>query len=336
MRRALLVTLALATGCSQSSKPERRRRPGSAQGGLLGRDAAGELDGGRPRRARHRDSRRRAPAGRPRLIAATVYKLPNIESRKLGYIRLGGKVARDEKPVEGKGCSGDWYRIYPMGFVCTEQVTTDLDKPIVRAASQRPALDRALPYQYGFVRATAPQYLRIPTKAEQIKSEFQLEEHLKTFTEKAAEWQAVVLGANDVPLDDRGLPSPKLKHPEGFRPSTERTLNELFRRRSERVEDPLVASRRPRHPQRLRLRGARVRRVRRPRAAQDRPVLRRRVHHRGRRHAEALRSHRRHAPRADDEGEAGHRQPLSRRARVRAHALSVRVRGSRARARRTS
>lgn len=175
----------------------------------------------------------KAPADAPRLastvIAATVYKLPDERSRRLGYIRLGGAVARDPDPVAGKGCKkGDWYRIYPLGFVCTQDATTDLEHPLVRAAAIRPDLERPLPYRYGFVRATAPQYLRIPSKQEQIKSEFGLLEHIDWFNEHKEEVQVVELGANDVPLDERGVAVPLLAHPAGFRDAKQLSRAELF------------------------------------------------------------------------------------------------------------
>lgn len=161
-------------------------------------------------------------------IAATVYKLPDTAARKLGYIRLGGTVERDPEPSAGKGCRAEWYRVYPMGYVCTDEATTDLQAPLVRAASRRPELDKPLPYRYGFVRATSPQYLRVPSRAEQTKSEFKLDEHLAWFAEHQREVQAVVLGANDVPLDARGFPRLGRKPPPGFRPSTALGENELF------------------------------------------------------------------------------------------------------------
>lgn len=174
----------------------------------------------------------KAPDASPKLgaivVAANIYKLPNTESRRLGYIRLGGVVPRDPEPVRGSGCKGDWYRIYPMGFVCSTDVTIDLDDPILRASARRPDTSKPLPYPYGFVRATAPQYLRIPPKKIQLQSEFKLEEHLDWYAKNAPEVQKVILGANDVPLDARGIARPGLKHPEGFRLSTEMTRNELF------------------------------------------------------------------------------------------------------------
>lgn len=172
------------------------------------------------------------PADSPGLaatvIAATIYLEPDVSSRRLGYVRLGSVIQRDRQPVTGKGCKNAWYRVYPTGFLCTDEATIDLEDPVVRAANRPPDLNRPLPYRYGFVRATSPQYLRIPTKKEQIDSEFKLEEHLATFARERAEWQRVQLGANDVALDARGLAAPGAQHSAGFRPSTEVSEIELF------------------------------------------------------------------------------------------------------------
>lgn len=174
----------------------------------------------------------RAPSSSPKLaattIATTVYKLPNRDARRLGYIRLGGIVPRDPSPVPGKGCKKEWYKVYPMGFVCTEDASIKLDDALVRATQNRPNLNEPLPYQYGFVRATAPQYLRVPSKQQQLKSEFKLEEHLEWFAEHQDEVQTVIRGANDVLLDDRGIAIPGLKRPKNMKLSTELSNNELF------------------------------------------------------------------------------------------------------------
>lgn len=181
----------------------------------------------------HQELDTEAPEGAPLLgsivVAATVYKLPNDASRRLGYVRLGGKVPRDPQPVPGRGCTkGEWYRVYPLGFMCTEDATIDMHHPVLRASSVRPELDRPLPYRYGFVRATAPQYLRIPTKAEQVKSEFGLLDHIEWFKEHKDEVQVVELGSNDVALDSRGVAAPQLAHASGFRNSKELSRAELF------------------------------------------------------------------------------------------------------------
>lgn len=182
-----------------------------------------------------------APSDSPKIaatvIATTVYKLPDTASRRLGYLRLGGIVDRDAEPTRGKGCKGQWFHIFPMGYVCSDEATTDLATPLVRAASRRPEIDKAMPYRYGFVRATSPQYLRIPTHQEQLKSEFKLDEHLAWFEQNRKQVQQVVLGANDVPLDARGLALPGLAPQPGFKASPELSEIELFG--GQTASDPL-------------------------------------------------------------------------------------------------
>ncbi len=237
--RAALITAvcAVATTAGCSKKPEGEAAPSASA-------SAGQASAVAPPTANaplrqlstlevdHEELDTSAPEGAPKLaattIASTVYKLPNVGSRRVGYIRLGGTVARDPEPVRGQGCKGKWYRVYPFGFVCTDEATIDLDDPLVRASSRRPDLSKPLPYPYGFVRATSPQYLRVPTKKVQLESEFQLEEHMKWYADNSAEVQKVILGANDVPLDARGVATPGLKAAAGFRPATELSIDELF------------------------------------------------------------------------------------------------------------
>jgi hypothetical protein len=222
--------LLLAIGCKRTSSATAPSPSASAAAATVPAALAvdhGELDTPAPK-----DS----PQVGSLVIAATVYKLPDTGSRKLGYIRLGGTVARDVEPVRGRGCKGQWYRVYPMGHVCTDEVSIDLSHPLLRAAARRPDLSRPLPYKYGFVRATAPQYLRVPSRSEQEKSEFKLAEHLEWFQQNHAEVQKVTLGANDVPLDQRGAALPGGKLPPGFKTSLEQSENELFGGQS--ADDP--------------------------------------------------------------------------------------------------
>lgn len=216
-----MALVALAAGCRKKATAEASPRA-SASAAVARPELVvdhGELDTKAP------DDAAKLSAT---VIAATVYKLPDTASRRLGYIRLGGLVKRDKEPVPGKGCKGDFYHVYPMGYVCTDEATTDLESKLVRAASRRPDLSKPLPYKYGFVRATAPQYLRIPTRAEQQKAEFKLDEHIAWFREHRAEVQTVIPGANDQLLDERGYALPGRRPPPGFRVSTELSENELL------------------------------------------------------------------------------------------------------------
>jgi len=211
---------------------------GQKHGDKSGTGASVEPDGGQAPvpassvQVDHGELDTKAPDGSARLaaiaIASTIYKSPNTGARKLGYVRLGGMVRRDPDPEKGSGCKGDFYRVYPAGYACTDEFTTDLELPLVRAAARRADLRRPLPYRYGFVRATAPQYLRIPTRVEQERSEFQLAEHLAWYREHEKEVQAAVLGANDVPLDRRGIAIPGGKPTSDLKLSTAMSLDELF------------------------------------------------------------------------------------------------------------
>jgi lipoprotein-anchoring transpeptidase ErfK/SrfK len=145
-------------------------------------------------------------------FVATVYKEPRDTAKKLGYLRVGTRVVRSAEPAGKSGCSGGWYEIQPRGFVCAgEDATTDMDHPILKAAAHTANLKTALPFHYAFVRAVLPLYIRVPTSADQFKSEMDLQKHLDWFKDNHDEVSKVILGANDVPIDDRGVPIPDKK-----------------------------------------------------------------------------------------------------------------------------
>ncbi len=134
-------------------------------------------------------------------LQTSVFEKPTTASSKIGYLRMGAIVPRKGGPIANGECPapGGFVHIEPAGYVCVgKSATLDLETPLVRASSVRPDLRKPLPYAYGFVRAVAPQYLRVPTKDMQLKSEMSLKEHLAKFEKKREELNAVVLGANDV------------------------------------------------------------------------------------------------------------------------------------------
>ena len=120
----------------------------------------------------------------PRLASkaqmAWVHTEPRPGSPKLGYLRAGAIVERDEKPSSEEGCSHGWYGIRPRGFVCVgDTATIDLDDEIAKAATHRPDLNAPLPYAYGVARNTlSPFYARIPTHEESARLEADYEDHL--------------------------------------------------------------------------------------------------------------------------------------------------------------
>ncbi|MBX3188765.1 MAG: L,D-transpeptidase [Labilithrix sp.] len=134
-------------------------------------------------------------------MQTNIYSKPSDTARKIGYLRLGAIVPRSEKAFGSEGCTGgSWYGVAPRGFVCTgKNATLEIDSALVRAASVRPDASRPLPYAYGFIRAVAPLYLRLPSKEESLASEFKLGEHLAWWERKGHETnRAEHIGANDL------------------------------------------------------------------------------------------------------------------------------------------
>lgn len=141
----------------------------------------------------------------PTALMVAVQESPVPTSPRIGYLRLGEKVARSEQPVSTTGCPGGWYAIRPVGFVCQDKNSTvKMDHPLVRAFGHGPDRSKPLPYSYGFLRAVAPNYLKVPTEDEQFKSEMRLDRHLRNHKRFTESWDAMNPGANDVPLSESG------------------------------------------------------------------------------------------------------------------------------------
>jgi lipoprotein-anchoring transpeptidase ErfK/SrfK len=135
-----------------------------------------------------------------------VLEKPEPSSPVIGTLRIGARVARSAQTVGREGCPGGYYAIRPLGFVCAgDEATVNLDHPLARAIQTEPNLAWPMPYRYGFVRAVAPNYLRVPTKAEQFQYEMRLDRHLRSWQKLGASWDDLDVGANDVPLDAIGL-----------------------------------------------------------------------------------------------------------------------------------
>jgi lipoprotein-anchoring transpeptidase ErfK/SrfK len=164
------------------------------------------------------------PADGPRLapiaMRVKVHAGPSPSAPIVGFLRIGARVARSLEPVGREGCPDGWYAIRPLGFVCSgDEATVNLEHPLARAMTVEPNLEWPLPYRYGFVRAIAPNYLRVPTKEEQFKYEMRLERHLRNWKKFQEQWDQIDVGSNDVPLDGQGLgqgPIPDHAQPLGL------------------------------------------------------------------------------------------------------------------------
>jgi hypothetical protein len=147
-----------------------------------------------------------APKLAPVAMLVPVFPKPDKKAEPIGYLRAGARVARSAEPVSQRDCADGWYAIRPVGFVCVgSDATTKLDHPIARALTVEPNRKKPMPYKYGFVRAIAPNYLRVPTSAEQFQYEMRLERHLRNWRKLHEKWDVLTVGANDVPLDEHGF-----------------------------------------------------------------------------------------------------------------------------------
>lgn len=173
------------------------------------------------------------PTSGPRLgvtaMQVWIHQAASASSARIGYLRVGAIVSRSDKAAGTDGCPGGWYGVQPRGFVCVgDEATLDLTSPIVRAASSRPDLSKPMPYPYGFVRAVAPLYLKVPNKDEQTASEFALDRHLAWWAKDGATANVVTPGANDVALDASGFALDGAPLPPGQKRSTDLTQGQLF------------------------------------------------------------------------------------------------------------
>ncbi|MDC0747003.1 L,D-transpeptidase [Polyangium mundeleinium] len=127
-----------------------------------------------------------------------IYAEPRWRSRRIGYLRAGAIVTRDEKPKSRANCEGGWYHIKPRGYVCVgTNATLDIHHPVVEAAATRPSRE-GLPYTYVMSRNPSPHlYARLPTDAELRVVEPDLASHLRKVTQTALDPQFVPLPPPD-------------------------------------------------------------------------------------------------------------------------------------------
>ncbi len=142
----------------------------------------------------------------PVAMAVPVRAKPAQDGEVIGVLRAGARVARSAAAVTLRDCPGGWYEVRPVGFVCAgNDATLKADHPVARAIDVEPDRSKPLPYAYAFLRAVAPNYMRVPSKEEQFRYEMRLERHLKSWQKLHAQWDTYGVGANDVPLDASGL-----------------------------------------------------------------------------------------------------------------------------------
>lgn len=110
--------------------------------------------------------------------AAGVYSDMSFDrSKKVGFIRSGGRTPVEPGKVEKKNCSGGWYQVHGGGYVCGNYGTTNLSHPDVKFATSQPNLKEVLPYPYARnAKNGTPLYKTVPSREQMEKYEPYLKE----------------------------------------------------------------------------------------------------------------------------------------------------------------
>ncbi len=147
------------------------------------------------------------PADGPKIWAVRagtpIVSRPTEGARPIGELGAGASVARSKEPVSTSGCEGGWYAVRPRGFICAGGAAV-LDVTKVRGQPGPPDLSKPLPYRYARARGeNIPLYARTPSAAEQLAAEPDLAKVLR----KGPDLDPLGSGPNDVPLDERFVPT---------------------------------------------------------------------------------------------------------------------------------
>jgi lipoprotein-anchoring transpeptidase ErfK/SrfK len=113
--------------------------------------------------------------------AAAVYSEPRFErTKKVGYIRNGGKVGVRADPTRTDDCTSGWYQLVSGGFICGNVGTTNLMHPEVKFATKQPDLSEVLPYVYARnAKNGTPLYKSVPSREQMNEYEPYLREQSK-------------------------------------------------------------------------------------------------------------------------------------------------------------
>jgi hypothetical protein len=176
------LALSVAIGCEKSAPAERsehdQREPPRAGTPVVPRELMPP-----PRAAPPAGQAAAAPSGPApphagpwfavTSTAAGVYSEPSFDrTKKIGYIRSGGRVPVEGEPVSKQNCSSGWYRVLSGGFVCGNLGTTDLSHPDVRFATAAPNTKEILPYPYARnAKNGTPLYKTVPSREQMERYE---------------------------------------------------------------------------------------------------------------------------------------------------------------------
>jgi hypothetical protein len=127
----------------------------------------------------------------------------DADASQLGTLALGGSVLARGEPRVTEDCPGGWQGVEPAGFVCLGEGAS-LEPPPHHAVMPRPPVSAPLPHRYARVRRGGTvAYATAPGLLAQRLHEPRLEKRRRHPRKE----RRLGAAANDVPLDDAGLPT---------------------------------------------------------------------------------------------------------------------------------
>ncbi len=105
--------------------------------------------------------------------AAGVYSEMSFErSKKLGYLRSGGRAPIEPDRLTQKNCTAGWYKLRSGGYICANYGTTNLNNAEVKFATTQPNVDEVLPYPYARnAKNGTPLYHTVPSREQMERYE---------------------------------------------------------------------------------------------------------------------------------------------------------------------
>lgn len=103
-----------------------------------------------------------------------IHSKPDVESSKLGFLRVGTRMKVTAK-IAKPDCPKGWYELEGGGFACASKgLVVDTKDPYLGYQPAKARTEQALPYEWAYVRRwNAPMWWRVPTLEEVAEAEKQ-------------------------------------------------------------------------------------------------------------------------------------------------------------------
>ncbi|MSP25462.1 MAG: L,D-transpeptidase [Myxococcales bacterium] len=79
-----------------------------------------------------------------------IYPTARLSKNRLGYLRRGGKVPAQDKPIRTTACPQGFYPLVDGGYVCSKYAALELNDAPALSGIRAPDLEGALPYRYAY------------------------------------------------------------------------------------------------------------------------------------------------------------------------------------------